>query len=161
MKLLWLEGQPPPGRGRSTNTPRLDSSCTSPSCLCSLGSDPHLHIHAHTLWRAVVFARERRSGGPTPTKPSQAGPSQQRQQQRRWDLKRLAGMKSPERLITDITTAACSAVCQRVCVCLFPILIPACVSICERPGFAGKRADGGGCGPRRDRLESLRLPPQP
>lgn len=64
-------------------------------------------------------------------RPSQAGPSRQRQQQRRWDLKCLAGMISPERLITYITAAACSAVCQHVRVCLFPIFIPACVSVCK------------------------------
>lgn len=51
-------------------------------------------------------------------------------------------MISPERLITDITAAACSAARQHVRVCLFPIFSPACGSICERPRFTsgpGKR----------------------
>lgn len=74
---------------------------------------------------------------------SQAGPSRQRQQQRRGDLNCLAGMISPERLITYITAAACSAVCQHVRVCLLLIFSPACVSICDCPRFTtgpGKRA---------------------
>lgn len=64
MKLLWLEGQPPPGRGRSTNTPRPDSSCTSPSSLCSLGSDPHLHIHTHTLACSCFYEGAEEWGSP-------------------------------------------------------------------------------------------------
>lgn len=109
---------------------------------------------------------------------SQAGPSRQRQQQRRGDLKCLAGMISPRRLITYITAAACSAVCQRARVCLFLIVLPACVSIRECPRFTSTPreacapgcADGGGAGPRegpgrgavrplRGGVRGSRLPP--
>lgn len=82
---------------------------------------------------------------------SQAGPSRQRQQ-RRGDLKCLAGMISPQRLIAYVTAAACSAVCRRARACLLLIFIPACVSICERPRFTsgpGKRVRSRMCWRRR------------
>lgn len=55
-------------------------------------------------------------GGGGKTWGSQVGP-QQRQQQGGFK-ERLVGMISPNHLITYITAAACSAVCQRACVCV-------------------------------------------
>lgn len=119
------------------NTPILDSSCSLIICLCLLlyteicHADTNLqrltqiYTYAPVLFDGSLFlfcecvvvrCKKRGEAKLDLSRDNSSG-----------DLKCLVGMISLNHLITYITAAACSAVCQTVCVCFQSISV--CISI--------------------------------